>query len=110
MEKKKLLAKKQKELLEINKILNEGLEPKFLRTFLRPFGVGIVGLIIAYMLNLTDTQKIGMVFAFYFLSLFIFTIRDKKKIEKEKERLIEKRLEMQKEIVKLMREVKNESN
>lgn len=110
MEKKKLLAKKQKELLEINKILNEGLEPNFLRTFLRPFGVGIVGLIIAYMLNLTDTQKIGMVFAFYFLSLFIFTIRDKKKIEKEKERLIEKRLEMQKEIVKLMREVKNESN
>lgn len=110
MEKRKLLDKKQKDLLEINKKINGDLNPSFIKTFLRPLGFGIIGLIFAYFLNFSDTQKIGMVLAFYFLSLFFFTIRDKKKIEKEKEKLIEKRLEMQKEIVKLMREIKNESN
>lgn len=110
MEKRKLLAKKQKELLEINKKINDGLNPSFIKTFLRPLIIGILGLILGQILSFSDTQKIGMVLIFYFLSLFFFTIRDKKIIEKEKEKLIEKRLEMQKEIVKLMREIKNESN
>ena len=110
MEKKKLLEKKQKELLDLNKKINGEMHPSFISTFVRPLGIGLVGLIIAYLFNFSDTQKIGMVLVFYFVSLFFFTIRDKKKIEKEKARLIEKRLEMQKDIVNLMREIKNESN
>lgn len=110
MKKSELLAKKQKELQTLNERINEGLQPSFLQTFIRPLGMGILGFILAHILSFSDSQKIGMVFGFYFLSLFFFTIRDKKKIEKEKERLIAKRLEMQKELVKLMREVKNESN
>ena len=110
MEKRKLLAKKQKELLEINKKINDGLNPSFIKTFLRPLIIGILGLILGQILSFSDTQKIGMVLIFYFLSLFFFTIRDKKKLEKEKAGLIEKRLEMQKEIVGLMREIKNEGN
>lgn len=108
MENSELLAKKQEELQVINKKINEGLKPSFLQIFIKPFGMGILGFILALILNFSDSQKIGAVFVFYFLSLFFFTIRDKKKIGKEKERLIAKRLEMQKEIVKLMREVKNE--
>ena len=108
MENSELLAKKQEELQVINKKINEGLKPSFLQTFIKPFGMGILGFILALILNFSDSQKIGAVFVFYFLSLFFFTIRDKKKIGKEKERLIAKRLEIQKEIVKLMREVKNE--
>lgn len=108
MEKSELLAKKQEELQVINKKINEGLKPSFLQIFIKPFGMGIFGFILALILNFSDSQKIGVVFVFYFLSLFFFTIRDKKKIEKEKERLVAKRLEIQKEIVKLMREVKNE--
>ena len=110
MEKKKLIAKKQKELLNLNEKINEGHQPSFLISFLRPLGFGIFGLILGHFLGFSDSQKIGALFGFYFLSLFIFTIRDKKKIEKEKEKLIEKRLEMQREIVNLMREIKNESN
>lgn len=106
MENSELLAKKQEELQVINKKINEGLKPSFLQIFIKPFGMGIFGFILALILNFSDSQKIGVVFVFYFLSLFFFTIRDKKKIEKE--RLIAKRLEIQKEIVKLMREVKNE--
>lgn len=110
MEKRKLIAIKQKELQSLNEKINEGNQPSFIKSFLRPLGFGIFGLILGHLLGFSDSQKIGTLFVFYFLSLFIFTMMDKKKFEKEKERLIEKRLEMQKELVKLMREVKNESN
>lgn len=110
MEKRKLIAIKQKELQSLNQKINEGHQPSFIKSFLRPLGFGLFGLILGHFLGFSDSQKIGALFGFYFLSLFIFTMMDKKKVEKEREGLVEKRLEMQKELVKLMRDLKNESN
>lgn len=46
----------------------------------------------------------------FLLGLFTFTFRENKRIEKEKACLIEKRLSLQKEIVELLRDIKNENN
>ena len=110
MDKKKLIIEKQKELVKINDSLNEGLKPSFGKIFMGPFIFAVAFFILASLLKLSMTQVLGLVIGAYFLSLFVLSLRENKRIEKEKRDLIEKRLALQKEIVELLREAKNEDS
>lgn len=110
MDKKILIDEKQKELLNINNRLNSGLKPSFSKIFVGPFLLGLLGFAIAKMIRLNDSQSIGLIIMGFLLGLFTFTFRENKRIEKEKASLIDKRLSLQKEIVELLRDIKNENN
>lgn len=110
MDKKILIDEKQKELLNINNRLNSGLKPSFGKIFVGPFLLGLLGFAIAKMIRLNDSQSIGLIIMGFLLGLFTFTFRENKRIEKEKASLIEKRLSLQREIVELLRDIKNENN
>lgn len=110
MDKKELIKEKQKELLVINNKLNEGARPSFGKLFVGPFAIGLGGFFIASLIKLTTTQSLALIFVGYLAGLVILTIKENKRIEKEKADLINKRLELQKEVVGLIREVKNENN
>lgn len=110
MDKKKLIIEKQKKLVKINDSLNEGLKPSFGKLFMGPFIFAVVGFILSSLLKLSMTQVLGLVIGGYFLALFILSLRENKRIEKEKAELINKRLVIQQEIVALIREIKNEDS
>ena len=110
MDKKTLIDKKQKELLNINNRLNSGLKPSFGKIFVGPFVLALLAFLIGKLLKLTDIQSLGLIIVGFLLGLFTFTLRENKRIEKEKAELINKRLVIQQEIVALIREVKNEDS
>ena len=110
MDKKELIKEKQKELLAINNKLNEGARPSFGKLFVGPFALGLLGFLISRLVKLRDTQSLGLMIVGYLAGLVILTIKENKRIEKEKADLIDKRLRLQKEVVDLIREVKNEDN
>lgn len=110
MDKNKLIIEKQKELLNINNKINEGLKPSFPKLFIGPFTLGVLGFLLARLLKLSDTKSIAFIIVGYLIGLVTLTIRENKRIEKEKTELINQRLNLQKEIVELIREMKNEGN
>lgn len=110
MDKKELIREKQKELLAINNKINEGARPSFGKLFMGPFVIGLGGFFIARLLKLSATQSLALIIVGYLAGLVILTIKENKRIEKEKADLINKRLELQKEVVALIREVKSENN
>ncbi|MCW6678645.1 hypothetical protein NH286_05680 [Anaerococcus sp. NML200574] len=110
MEKYELLEKKKEELRILQEKINEGPQNSFLKTFLGPLGLAFLGLSLAIFLKMTDVQKIGIFIIIFIISLSIYTLRTQKKNEREKKRQIAERLALQKEIVSLSREIKNENN
>lgn len=110
MDKKELINEKQKELLAINNKINEGAKPSFARLFVGPFAIGLGGFLIASLIKLSTTQSLAFIFVGYLAGLVILTIKENKRIEKEKKDLINQRLKLQKEVVDLIREVRNEDN
>lgn len=110
MEKKELIKEKQRELLSINDALNTGLKPSFVRIFIGPFVLALITFLIGKLIKLSDIQSLGLIIVGFLLGLFTLTLRENKRIEKEKAELINKRLAIQKEIVALIREIKSENS
>lgn len=110
MDKKELIKEKQKELLAINNKLNEGARPSFGKLFVGPFALGVGCFFLSRLVKLSDVKSLALMIVGYLAGLVILTIKENKRIEKEKEDLINQRLKLQKEIVDLIGEVKNESN
>lgn len=110
MEKNDLIKEKQGELLSINNALNTGLKPSFVRLFIGPFALALLAFLIGKLLKLTDIQSLGLIIVGFLLGLFTLTLRENKRIEKEKAELMNKRLAIQQEIVALIREIKNEDS
>lgn len=110
MDKKELIKEKQKELLAINNKLNEGARPSFGKLFVGPFVLGLVVFLVSRLVKLTNVQSLAIMIVGYLVGLVILTIKENKRIENEKATLIDRRLRLQKEVVDLIREVKNESN
>ena len=110
MDKKELINEKQKELLAINNKINEGAKPSFARLFVGPFAIGLGGFLIASLIKLSTTQSLAFIFVGYLAGLVILTVKENRRIEKEKKDLINQRLRLQREIVKLIKELRNENN
>lgn len=110
MEKYELLEKKKEELRILQEKINEGPQNSFLKTFLGPLGLAFIGLSLGVFLKMTDVQKIAIFVIIFTASLIIYTLKTRKRNEIEKQRQIAKRLALQKEIVSLSREIKNENN
>ena len=110
MEKNELLEKKKEELKILQEKINEGPQNSFLKTFLGPLGIAFLGLGLGIFLKMSDVQKIAIFVIIFIASLSVYTLRTRKKNEREKQRQIAKRLALQKEIVSLSREMKNENN
>ncbi|WP_296114644.1 hypothetical protein [uncultured Anaerococcus sp.] len=110
MSKREILVEKQEELRKLNEKINKNKKPAFIKSLLKPLGLALVSLALAKVLKFSDSQSLGLVILVFFISIFIFTAMDKKKIQARDKDLKNKRISLQKEIVGLMREVKNEGN
>lgn len=110
MDKKIQLENKKKDLKNLQEKINKGYKPGFIKFFIRPLLVGGLGGLLISRFIVDDIKKVGVFVFLYFLFLIIFTFYDKKKIENEKARDIEKRIKLQKEIVSLGKEIRNENS
>ena len=110
MDKKIELEYKRKELKNLQEKINKGYKPGFIKFFIRPLMAAVLGGLLISRFIADDIKKVGTFVFLYFLFLIIFALYDKKKIENEKSRDIEKRLRLQKEIVSLGKEIRNENS
>ena len=110
MDKKTQLENKKQDLKNLQEKINKGYKPGFIKFFIRPLLTGGLGALLLSRFIADDIRKVGVFVFLYFLFLIIFTFYDKKKIENEKARDIEKRIKLQKEIVSLGKEIRNENS
>lgn len=110
MDKKIELENKKQDLKNLQEKINKGYKPGFIKFFIRPLMAGGLGVLLLSRFIADDIKKVATFVFLYFLFLIIFAFYDKKKIENEKSRDIEKRLRLQKEIVSLGKEIRNENS
>lgn len=105
-----LLEEKTKELNKLEKEIVYYKPQSFFRTILKPSLLAFVGLIIGYLAGLSNFKLLAVFMGVFFLGLLIFVMVDKKNIENQKKDMVARRLKLQKEIVRLRKEVRNENN
>ncbi|WP_311482009.1 hypothetical protein [uncultured Anaerococcus sp.] len=110
MEKEKLLEEKKNELKILEEKILAGYKVSFLKLFAAPLVLAIVGMVVGSFCGFDDTQKVGSLVILFLLALFIFGTITKYRLKKQEEIDIENRLRLQREIVKLIKELRNENN
>lgn len=110
MEKKKLLEEKKNELKILEEKILAGHKVSFLKLFAVPLILAILGMLIGSFCGFDDTQKVGSLVIIFILALFICGSITKNRLKKQEESDIENRLRLQREIVKLIKELRNENN
>lgn len=110
MEKEKLLEEKKNELKILEEKILAGYKVSFLKLFAAPLVLAILGMVVGSFCGFDDTQKVGSLVILFLLALFIFGTITKYRLKKQEEIDIENRLRLQKEIVKLIKELRNENN
>ena len=110
MEKEKLLEEKKNELKILEEKILAGYKVSFLKLFAAPLVLAILGMVVGSFCGFDDTQKVGSLVILFLLALFIFGTITKYRLKKQEEIDIENRLRLQREIVKLIKELRNENN
>lgn len=101
------LSKKQAELRYIQKKINKGVGiffPVFLiKTFIGP----AIFLVTLYLLGLGESKLILVFITTFIISLIVNAKISRNKLKKRQDELVEKRLRLQKEIVRILRDEDN---